>query len=487
MRQIRSRIREKRGVDYTEEEIRELASVKLEKFLDPRGVRSDLLDQFRRSKAAMPPPQNFAFEESTLFETHRGFIRWMRKLLQPHPEAVLQPEPAHPGAPHPVGAQHPQRQARGARRAALRGHPQPGARADPDRHRGEEPEDAGRVDVEPARLRRAAGARARGRGGLPRRRGGAAAAAGGSGSGRRRPRGRRQRPRAAHAAAPPPAAPAAPAGAATAGRGRPRARDGPRAVRAPRGGRPQPHRQGRRRPTPRPTREARDRRCSATAPTSTAAPSCTRATSRSGSRATPTSRSSPPARATTSPGATSCRRASRPSTGCTVRRFPVRHERVPREFGRLSERVFHHRHSIADELAWLDSEGPASPALIDHLARTPFDYALLFSYRYYHAWHAARRLHGRAVLVPTAERDPAITLGIFGPMFRGVRAVMYNSHEERAMIQAATGNDDGSRRRGRGRIGSARPHRPGAVPPQVQVHQAVRHLHRADRREQGLP
>ena len=37
MRQIRARIREKRGVDYTEEEIRELASVKLEKFLDPRG------------------------------------------------------------------------------------------------------------------------------------------------------------------------------------------------------------------------------------------------------------------------------------------------------------------------------------------------------------------------------------------------------------------------------------------------------------------
>ena len=48
MRQIRARIREKRGVDYTEEEIRELASVKLEKFLDPRGVRSDLLEQFRR-------------------------------------------------------------------------------------------------------------------------------------------------------------------------------------------------------------------------------------------------------------------------------------------------------------------------------------------------------------------------------------------------------------------------------------------------------
>ena len=46
----------------------------------------------------------------------------------------------------------------------------------------------------------------------------------------------------------------------------------------------------------------------------------------------------------------------------------------------------------------------------------------------------------KAVLVPTAERDPAIALAIFGPVFRGVRAVMYNSPEERAMIQAVAGN-----------------------------------------------
>src|SRR5262245_1101567 len=93
MRQIRSRIREKRGVDYTEEEIRELANVKLEKFLDPRGVRSDLLDQFRRSKAAMPAPENFAFEEETLYETHRGFIRWIRKILNPLLKLFFNPNP----------------------------------------------------------------------------------------------------------------------------------------------------------------------------------------------------------------------------------------------------------------------------------------------------------------------------------------------------------------------------------------------------------
>src|SRR6266849_129919 len=81
MEQIRARIREKRGVDYTEQQIRELAAVKLEKFLDPRGVRADLLD----AQAAAADP-----------------------------DAVLQPEPAHPGAAHSVAVEHDERGARSA-------------------------------------------------------------------------------------------------------------------------------------------------------------------------------------------------------------------------------------------------------------------------------------------------------------------------------------------------------------------------------------
>ena len=92
MRQIRSRIREKRGVDYTEDEIRELANVKLEKFLDPRGVRSDLLEQFRRKRESSLPP-NFSFEDTTLYETHRGFLRFMRRLLRPILKLFFNPNP----------------------------------------------------------------------------------------------------------------------------------------------------------------------------------------------------------------------------------------------------------------------------------------------------------------------------------------------------------------------------------------------------------
>ncbi|MGE0359919.1 MAG: hypothetical protein AB7H93_08435 [Vicinamibacterales bacterium] len=86
MEQIRRRIRDKRGVDYTEEQVRELASVRLEKFLDPKNLRSDLLEQFRKSRppvdVALPPP-TYEFEDSTLYDTHRGLLRAIRRLLNP--------------------------------------------------------------------------------------------------------------------------------------------------------------------------------------------------------------------------------------------------------------------------------------------------------------------------------------------------------------------------------------------------------------------
>jgi hypothetical protein len=95
MEQIRARIAEKRGVDYTDAQIRELASVKLEKFLDPRGVRSDLLEQYRKAQPPYAPPElpNFAFEADTLFESTRGPLRFIRKLLLPILKLFFNPNP----------------------------------------------------------------------------------------------------------------------------------------------------------------------------------------------------------------------------------------------------------------------------------------------------------------------------------------------------------------------------------------------------------
>jgi hypothetical protein len=94
MRQIRARIRDKRGADYTEAEVRELASVKLDRFLDPRAVRSDLLGHFKRQHQPAPlflageefPPEYTFDPDLTLGSARdlpRRILRGIRQLLSP--------------------------------------------------------------------------------------------------------------------------------------------------------------------------------------------------------------------------------------------------------------------------------------------------------------------------------------------------------------------------------------------------------------------
>jgi len=101
MRQVRARIREKRGVDYTEDELRQLASVKLEKFLDPTRVRSDLIQHYRRLRepgsAAAAPPENYAFDDHLVYGSARGvsggIITRIRRLLNPVLKLFFNPNP----------------------------------------------------------------------------------------------------------------------------------------------------------------------------------------------------------------------------------------------------------------------------------------------------------------------------------------------------------------------------------------------------------
>jgi hypothetical protein len=84
MRQIRARIREKRGVDYTEQQIHELATAKLERFLDPKGVRSDLLERYRQHRiATAAEPPAFSFEPTTLADSDKPLVRFFRRLFRP--------------------------------------------------------------------------------------------------------------------------------------------------------------------------------------------------------------------------------------------------------------------------------------------------------------------------------------------------------------------------------------------------------------------
>jgi len=127
-----------------------------------------------------------------------------------------------------------------------------------------------------------------------------------------------------------------------------------------------------------------------------------------------------------------------------VERFPVARERPANllEFGRHSTRVFDGRHSLDDELAWLDAQGPVCPELLRRVgdAGDEFDFVIAFSLRYPTTFHTARRVPEKTVLVPTMEREAAMGLSLLPPVLRGVRAIMYNSLEERQQLRALSGN-----------------------------------------------
>ncbi len=103
MQQIRARIREKRGADYTEQEVQELARVKLERFLDPQAVRSDLVEHYRRQRTVTPlasiepAPSTYGFDHGTIYASSRGtagrILRGIRKLLNPILKLFFNPTP----------------------------------------------------------------------------------------------------------------------------------------------------------------------------------------------------------------------------------------------------------------------------------------------------------------------------------------------------------------------------------------------------------
>lgn len=128
--------------------------------------------------------------------------------------------------------------------------------------------------------------------------------------------------------------------------------------------------------------------------------------------------------------------------GIPVRRFRVKRPRDPERFAASTERVFRGEHKPEDEAHWLEEEGPFSPRLVQYIEkqRDAFDFFVFFSYRYYTTYHGLRAVADKALLVPTAEDDGVYSLSIFPPFFRLPRALVYNSVEERAMIQRASGN-----------------------------------------------
>jgi glycosyltransferase involved in cell wall biosynthesis len=128
--------------------------------------------------------------------------------------------------------------------------------------------------------------------------------------------------------------------------------------------------------------------------------------------------------------------------GIPVHRSTVARPRNARLFASLSNICFHGTPSREEEQRWVRENGPYSPDLVKAVggARERFDRILFYCYRYFHSYYGLPPVRERAILVPTAEEDPAIGLGIFKAFFHVPRGVVYLTPEERALVEDASGN-----------------------------------------------
>jgi hypothetical protein len=98
MREIRSRISQRHGIELSTQQIQELAARRLEAILDPRTVKPSLLEQIRRSTSTpVDAPTThepaYAFDASTIYDSHRGALRFIRRLLNPILKLFFNPNP----------------------------------------------------------------------------------------------------------------------------------------------------------------------------------------------------------------------------------------------------------------------------------------------------------------------------------------------------------------------------------------------------------
>jgi glycosyltransferase involved in cell wall biosynthesis len=130
--------------------------------------------------------------------------------------------------------------------------------------------------------------------------------------------------------------------------------------------------------------------------------------------------------------------------GVPVWRFPVVRERREDDFFPVANKVCFFDHTDEEERLWLEEHGPVAPGLVEHLRRHEgdFDAIVFFSYRYWTTYFGMQVAPHKSLLVPTAEHDRVLYLRLFRGFFRLPAAIVFNTPEERDLIERVTGNAD---------------------------------------------
>jgi glycosyltransferase involved in cell wall biosynthesis len=126
--------------------------------------------------------------------------------------------------------------------------------------------------------------------------------------------------------------------------------------------------------------------------------------------------------------------------GVRVLRFPAKPRNLPR-FWELSQIVFSGHGTREEEERWFAENGPRAPGLIQHLADRGADYdaVLFWTYRYAPSFFGLPLVAEKAVLIPTAEEDPAIGIRLLGSFFRRPVGLFFLTEAESDLVRGVSG------------------------------------------------
>jgi len=124
-----------------------------------------------------------------------------------------------------------------------------------------------------------------------------------------------------------------------------------------------------------------------------------------------------------------------------ILRFPVSNTRRLKRFADVSDEVFDGGASPQRQHEWFRENGPDAPALLEHLSAhgREYDLVLFWTFRYATSYFGVPLVADRAVLLPTAEDDPAIRLDVLEEFFRKPAGFLFLTPEERMLVAARAG------------------------------------------------
>ena len=132
--------------------------------------------------------------------------------------------------------------------------------------------------------------------------------------------------------------------------------------------------------------------------------------------------------------------------GVRVQRFPVARTRNLKVFADLSDEVFDDLGATPErEAEWFRANGPDTPALLEHLRihGAEYDLLLFWAFRYAPTFFGLPSVSARAILLPTAEEDPAVDLDVLPEFFAKPAGYLFLTPEEEALVSTRAGRELG--------------------------------------------